>query len=439
MRKLKEFGALVAALLSLPGLCTAADEPEPIQLKYQAMAVFQHKPAFAAPYTGTNSLVPASENSRTLTATLYAGVRLWRGAEVYFDPEMALGVPFSGLKGLGGFTNGEIARTSGPNPVFYRARLFLRQTWNLGEADQTVESGLNQLAGSVAARRIVLTAGNVSALDIFDANKYSHEPRRSFLNWSLMTQGAWDYPADARGYTWGAALEYITPDWAIRAGRFMEPKESNGLSLNRRIMRSYGDVVELETGYAIGEQKGRLKLLAFRNQAVMGSFTDAIAVGSATGAVPDVSRVRVSNDKRGAAVNIEHELARDVGAFARGSAHDGRTETFAFTEIDRSLSGGVVVGGGRWGRADDQLGVALAVNGLSSAHRTYLARGGLGFFLGDGTLSYKPEYVFESFYSMKLLKNAWLSIDYQRLTNPGYNADRGPANFYGIRLHLESG
>ncbi|HEX2828373.1 MAG TPA: carbohydrate porin [Burkholderiales bacterium] len=403
------------------------------------MAVFQHKPAFAAPYTGTNSLVPASENSRTLTATLYAGVRLWRGAEVYFDPEMALGVPFSGLKGLGGFTNGEIARTSGPNPVFYRARLFLRQTWNLGEADQTVESGLNQLAGSVAARRIVLTAGNVSALDIFDANKYSHEPRRSFLNWSLMTQGAWDYPADARGYTWGAALEYITPDWAIRAGRFMEPKESNGLSLNRRIMRSYGDVVELETGYAIGEQKGRLKLLAFRNQAVMGSFTDAIAVGSATGAVPDVSRVRVSNDKRGAAVNIEHELARDVGAFARGSAHDGRTETFAFTEIDRSLSGGVVVGGGRWGRADDQLGVALAVNGLSSAHRTYLARGGLGFFLGDGTLSYKPEYVFESFYSMKLLKNAWLSIDYQRLTNPGYNADRGPANFYGIRLHLESG
>jgi hypothetical protein len=204
---------LIVVALWASGTPAAAQEAESVQLKYQATGVFQHRPSFTAPYSGTNSLSPASENSRTVTATLFLGARLWRGAEVYFDPEMALGVPFSGLKGLGGFTNGEIARTSGPDPTFYRARLFLRQMWNLGETDERVESGQNQLAGPIAARRIVLSAGNMSALDVFDANKYSHEPRRSFLNWSLMTQGAWDYPADARGYTWGAALEYVTPDW----------------------------------------------------------------------------------------------------------------------------------------------------------------------------------------------------------------------------------
>jgi carbohydrate-selective porin OprB len=219
----------------------------------------------------------------------------------------------------------------------------------------------------------------------------------------------------------------------------MQPKESNGLALNRRIMRSYGDVAELEHGYGLGGQNGRVKVLAFRNQAVMGSFSDALAVASAAGTPPDVRQVRTSHDKRGAAVNIEHEVTTSLGAFMRAGAHDGRTETYAFTEIDRSVSAGLLIGGALWNRAEDQLGFAMAANGLSSSHRAYLDRGGLGFFLGDGRLTYKPEYVFESLYSLKLLKNTWLSLDYQHVANPGYNADRGPANFFGLRLHLESG
>ncbi len=103
-------------------------------------------------------------------------------------------------------------------------------------------------AGTVSTERGVLTAGNFSVADVFDDNAYSHEPRRQFLNWSIMTHGAWDYPADSRGYTVGAALEYYRGDWALRVGRFMQPKQSNGLALNPRIFDSHGDVAEAEYG-----------------------------------------------------------------------------------------------------------------------------------------------------------------------------------------------
>ena len=434
------FVALLVAAMIMAGAAPvrAADEsPENWQLKFQTTGVVQYKPGFDAPYSGPNSLLTNHEYSRSVTATLFGGMRLWQGGEFYVNPEMAIGVPFSELKGLGGFTNGEMARTSGPDPTFYRARVFLRQTWGLGGGTETVESGANQLRGSVDAKRAVLTAGNLSAIDIFDANKYSHEPRRAFMNWSLMTFGAWDYPADARGYTWGAALEYISPDWAVRAGRFEMPKESNGLPLNSRIMSSYGDVAEFERGYTLGGQQGRIRLLAFRNQAVMGKFSDAVNQSITNGGTPDLANVRASNAKVGGGINIEHTLSSDIGLFARASAHDGKTETFAFTEIDRSVAGGAVIKGTQWKRPNDEIGIAAVANGLSSSHRDYLARGGLGFFLGDGRLNYRAEQVFETYYSLKAMRNLWLSLDYQHIRNPGYNADRGPANFIGLRIHAE--
>jgi len=415
----------------------ADDGSESWQLKFQSTGVVQNKPAFSAPYTSTNSLLPDREYSHSVTATVYLGIRLWKGGEFYVNPEMALGVPFSELKGLGGYTNGEMARTSGADPTFYRARLFLRQTWGFGGGSEAVESDQNQLAGKADANRLVLTLGNLSATDIFDRNKYSHEPRRAFMNWSLMTHGAWDYPADARGYTVGAALEYVTPQWALRAGRFEQPKESNGLPLESRIMTVYGDVMEVDRGYEVAGRKGRLKLLAFGNQAVMGKFSDAIAQAAATGGTPDLTQVRALHSKTGGGINIEQDLREDVGLFIRASAHDGQTETYAFTEIDRSVSGGVVVKGTQWKRASDELGIAVAVNGLSPSHRDYLARGGLGFFLGDGRLNYRTEQIFETYYSMKAAKNVWFTLDYQHVQNPAYNADRGPANFFGLRLHLE--
>lgn len=440
---MKTVQMMLCALLAIAcsNATSAADSVdesfESWQMKFQTTGVVQHKPGFSAAYSGPNSLLTNRENSRSVTATLYLGVRAWSGGELYFNPEMALGVPFSELRGLGGFNNGEMARTSGADPTFYRARAFLRQTWGFGGGTQTIESAPNQLAGKVDANRLVMTLGNVSAIDIFDANKYSHEPRRAFLNWSLMTYGAWDYPADARGYTQGAALELVTPDWALRAGRFMQPKDSNGLPLNSRIMSSYGDVIEGERGYTLAGQSGRIRMLAFRNQAVMGSFGDAIALANATGGVPDVTRVRTAQAKIGGGVSIEYDLTRDTGLFFRASAHDGETETYAFTEIDRSVSGGIVVKGARWQRAEDEVGLAMVANGLSSSHRDYLARGGQGFFLGDGRLNYRSEQIVETYYSFKAARNLWLTLDYQHVRNPGYNADRGPGNFFGLRVHAE--
>ena len=414
----------------------AQDVPEEAGAKFQATYVWQRKSPFAAPYSGPHSLSPDREKSYSLTATAALGTRTWRGGEVYFNPEVAQGVPLSGLTGLGGFTNGEIARTSGPSATFYRARLFARQTWGLGGGGEKLESDANQLAGSVDRRRLVLTAGNLSVLDIFDDNSFSHDPRTQFLNWSLMTHGAYDYAADARGYSWGLALEYLSDDWTLKAGRFIQPKEPNQLALDPRIFRHYGDQIEIERVHAFADRPGKLRFLAFRNVARMARYQDALDLAAQVGGPPDINAVRtVERVKRGIGLNLEQEISPSVGLFGRASWADGQTETYAFTEIDRSLSGGVSVKGGAFGRARDTLGIAYVRNALSTAHRDYLAAGGLGFFLGDGALDYRPENILETYYSLNVVKDFWFSVDFQRISNPGYNADRGPATVISGRLH----
>jgi carbohydrate-selective porin OprB len=317
----------------------------------------------------------------------------------------------------------------------YTARLFLRQTWGLGGGREKIESDANQLAGSADRRRLVLTAGKLSVLDLFDDNTYSHDPRSQFLNWSLMTYGAWDFAADARGYSWGIALEYFDEGWALRAGRFTMPRESNGLALNPRIFESFGDQIELERSHLLGGQAGKVRLLAFRNQADMGGFRDSIADASAGGGTPDLATSRKKRVKYGFGVNLEQSLSSTVGVFARASWNNGEAETFAFTEIDRSISAGASIKGTGWGRSADFLGVALVKNGLSGPHRDYLADGGLGFFLGDGRLRYRPESILETYYSFNIVKDIWLSADFQRIFNPAYNADRGPVSVASARFH----
>jgi hypothetical protein len=402
----------------------------------QGTYVWQSKGRFAAGYSGPNSLTPEHEKSYSFTATGFLGVRAWKGGEIYFDPEVAQGVPLSHLTGLGGFTNGEIARVSGPEPTFYRARLFLRQTWGYGGGTDKVESDANQLAGMFDKRRLVLTVGNLSILDIFDDNAYNHDPRTQFLNWSLMTYGAYDYAADARGYSWGLALEYFFNDWAIRAGRFMQPKEPNQLALDSRIFEHYGDQIEFERGYSVGGQPGKLRLLAFRNVAKMSRYQDALDLAAQAGGPPDINAVRTGDQvKHGYGINFEQALSPNVGLFGRASWADGQTETYAFTEIDSSVSGGVLFKGSTWKRGQDAFSIAFVQNRLSAAHRDYLAAGGLGFFIGDGRLNYRPETILETFYSLNVVKGIWISLDYQHIGGPAYNADRGPVDVGTIRLH----
>jgi len=416
----------------------AASQAQDWNAKFQATYVWQEKGAFAAAYSGPNSLSTRREKSYSFSATAALGFKPWADGEVYFDPEAVQGVPLSGLTGLGGLSNGEIARTSGASLTVYRARLFLRQTWGLGGGSDLVESGANQLAGSADRRRWVLTLGNLSVIDIFDNNAYAHDPRTQFLNLSLMTHGAFDYAADARGYSWGAALERYGDGWAVRVGRFIQPEEPNGRALDTRIFRHYGDQIELEQGWTAASGPGKLRLLAFRNRAVMSRYSDALDQSAATAAIPDLRSVRTGAQvKKGAGLNLEQAVSANIGAFARAMWADGRTENYSFTEIDRSFSMGGVTKGERWGRGEDTAGLAVAVNGLSREHRDYLAAGGLGFFLGDGALNYRPESILEAFYNLAAIKGGWVTLDWQHIRNPGYNADRGPANFIGLRLHAE--
>jgi hypothetical protein len=429
----------LASLLATP-LSARAEAPEfeDWNVKLQSTYVWQGKGAMTSPYTSTNSLSANRETSYSFTATAAFGFRPWAGGELYFNPEAAQGVPISNLTGLGGFTNGEMARTSGPTLKVYRARLFLRQTWNQGGEQQAVESDANQLAGAVDSRRLVLTAGNLSVLDIFDRNSYNHDPRTQFLNWSLMTHGAYDYAADARGYSWGAALEWYHDDWVLRAGRFIQPEEPNQLPLDTNIFKHYGDQIEVEHGHTLGELPGKLRFLWFRNRTRMARFQDAIDFAVRNGGVPDLATVRNGEQSKvGLGLNLEQALSADVGLFARASWADGKTETYAFTEIDNSLSGGITVKGTAWERGQDTVGLGFARNGLSKQRRDYLSAGGSSFFIGDGRLNYRPEMIVEAYYNANLSKGIWASLDWQHINNPAYNADRGPVHFYGLRLHVE--
>ena len=422
----------LAAVLASPFVhAQDAAVDRPFEAHWQSTYLRQTKPAFASPYAGPKSLGGARAGSYSFTSTMYVGVRAGEGLELYYNPELTQGVPFSQLQGVAGFTNGELARTSGSDPGLYTARFFARKTWNLGGALEEQASDQNQVRTSYAAERFVLTAGTVSVLDVFDAVDYSRDARTQFMNWSSLTYGAWDYPADARGYTRGVAAEYISPAYSLRAGRFALPRQSNGLTLDNRVGAQFGDVAEVELPFKFKGRDAALRVMAFRNRAAMGAFSDALAAGG----VPDVGIVRKLQSKSGLGAGIQAELAEHVGAYVRAAWNDGKTETFAFTEIDRSLSVGVLGKGERWSRSGDSAGLALYLNGLGSAHRNYLAAGGQGFFLGEGRLNYGMEKILEAFYSLHLGARVWVSGGYQRIGNPGYNQDRGPASFYSLRLH----
>lgn len=429
----------LAALLPVASpYAHAADEAW--NAHFQSTYVWQAKPAFDAAYTGPESLLPQRETGYSFSATAAFGWRPWSGGALYFDPEVVQGKTLSGLHGLGGMSNGEQQKTSGANPTFYRARLFLRQTWNLGGDVQTVESDMNQLAGSVAARRLVLTAGNLAVSDLFDNNAYAHDARSQFLNWALVDNGAFDFAADARGYSWGAALDYTDGPWSVRAGRFLLPAESNGLPLDRRFFKHYGDQVEVEQRHTWLAQPGVVRVLAFRDRARMGGFRDALAAAASSSVdsgVPAVADVRRERSKTGVGVSIDQALGESAGLFARASRNDGASETYAFAEIERAVSAGVTLQGDLWRRVGDTLGVAFVRNGLSQAHRDYLAAGGVGAFIGDGRLDYRAEQIAEAYYRIALGTRVALSFDWQHVANPAYNRARGPVDIGGLRLHAQ--
>jgi hypothetical protein len=421
----------------------AADfnEAENWTARFQTTYIWQRKPGFDAAYSGQNSLLANREKSYTFTTTAYLGFKPWNGGELYFNPEITQGVPFSNLSGMGGFSNGELTKATGSNPKIYRQRVFLRQTWNMGGGSEAVEADLNQMAGMVDRNRFVLTAGNFSTLDIFDDNAYAKDPRTQFMNWGGWSYAAYDYAADSRGYAWGAAGEWYRGDWVYRFARMTGPRDPNGLPIDYQIGRHYGDQFEIEHAHTIGDLPGKVRVLGWRNRAITASFRDALAYGLANPADPNKQWILKARNgekiKYGIGVNAEQALSSNLGAFVRAMNADGRTETYAFTEVDASVAAGLSLKGGAWQRGKDTVGVALMRNMLGADRRDYLAAGGISFFIGDGRLRYKAEDIVEIYYSWNAWKNVYLTADFQRVNNPGYNADRGPANFAGLRFHAE--
>jgi hypothetical protein len=380
---------LVASGVVFGVQCHAADEPEPgpFAVHGQATWIRQVKPSFDAAYTGPHSLRPEREWSYSFTTTLDLGLRLWRGAQVHVNPEGAEGLPLSRLTGSGGISNGELQRGASLQMRSYRARAYVQQRIDLDGGSERIEPEFNEIGGTAGQRRWTFTAGTISLLDFFDPNPYAKDPREQFTNWAFLTHGAWDYAADARGYTTGGMAEYRAPAWAFRIGRFMQPRESNGPVLDKSFSRQHGDQAEVEADlpWQVAAGPLRARALVFRNRVDGGGFNDAIA--QAGGGVPDISAVRHLQHKNGWGLTLEAPLGEKQGVFVRASRNDGAVESYAFTEIDRQLAVGGQFSGARWGRQRDTWGVAYAINGLSVPHRTYLALGGQAAFLGDGRLA----------------------------------------------------
>ena len=248
-----------------------------------------------------------------------------------------------------------------------------------------------------------------------------------------MENGAWDYPANTRGYTYAAMIEARMGDWSARASTAAEPTAANGPNLEYR-NGAHGETVELEHDYTIHDHNGAVRLLLYNNTADMGNYD--LALSSPKYDTNVVNTRQYGRNKYGFGLNIEQAFSDNTGAFARLGWSDGRNETWAFTEIDRTASLGFSFNGALWSRNKDILGIAGAVNGLSDDHRRYLAAGGYGFILGDGALNYAPESIVEAYYLIALTDAFALTADYQFVTNPAYNADRGPVSVIGVRAHV---
>ena len=410
-------------------------------LFWQATSVGQYHGSFRSPYKDPQfSLQDYPERDVSLTTTLFFGLRLDQNTHVYFNPEIAGGRGFSGVTGLANSSNGELPRVASATPKPYLARLYLSHDFGFGSRKESFESAENQLGGQRPLIRYTVTVGRFTLTDFFDNNRYTHDPRTQFLGWAVMFNGAWDYPADVRGYTWGWVHEFHTVNWSFRYGSGAMPRVANGLRFDRRVLRDRGDVFELERRHQIRKHPGTIRLLGYANHANAGIYRDAIRLAKQNGTAPDITGSRRPGTlKYGFGINAEQEITSDVGIYSRLGWNDGKTESFAFTAIDRLASGGVSFTGRRWRRPYDTAASEFTASGLSGVHASYLALGGHDFLLGDGRLQYGPECIWESYYSARLFPGLFASLNYQRVANPAFNQDRGPVSIYSVRLHWALG
>lgn len=408
----------------------------------QGNIIFQWHPAFPAAYSGPNSLRDKAESATSQVFTLYLGYQLGSSTEVYLDMESAGGHGISDALGLAGETNLDVVRNPDLSQDPYVARLMIRQIIPLTSERVETDRDELSLATSLPARRIELRAGKFSVVDFIDLNTWGSDSHLQFLNWTVDNNAAYDYAANTRGYTDGALVEYDDHWFSARFLEGLMPKVANGIHLDADLARSHAENLEFEAhGKRIANRDGAVRVLAYLNTADMGNYREAIEdfeASQGTESVPNIIATRQrGRHKYGFGLNFEQEITPSVGIFGRFGWSDGRNESFAYTEVDRTGQIGGFMNGNPWHRDDDRAGVVFVANGIVASHQQYLALGGLGFLLGDGGLTYGPEKITEAFYTAHVWKGFFGSFDVQRIYNPGYNKARGPVIVPALRLHCD--
>ena len=412
---------------------------------FQFTTIVQSHAGFNTLYSGNNSLADSVEvGATTSTATLFFGHKLWKGAAIYFNPELSGGRGLSSAIGVAGALNGESYRVGATSPAIFLARGYLQQHFALGNTTyENVEDDANQITDKIPTNRITISVGKFAIGDFFDNNNYSHDPRTQFLNWSLMGNGAWDYPANTRGYTMGLVVELIKPKWAVRFSSVSVPRIANAPKMEYNISKAHSETLEIERKLNINKRKGVIRLLVSNTLSKAPSYLDGLkAIASNNTFLLNVISGKQEGNtyegkKLGIGYSFEQELTNEVAVFSRAGWNDGKHATWAFTEIDQSFSLGLSVKGNKWKRPDDVCGLATVINGISNDHKDFLKAGGYGFIIGDGTINYANETVIETYYNIHLSKYFWLTVDYQFVNNPAYNKDRGPVHVFGVRGHIE--
>jgi high affinity Mn2+ porin len=407
---------------------------------FQFTGIIQYNAPFHSPYTGQNSFLPEAARAYSVTTTAFLGRKLWSGASVYFNPEMAGGQGLSSTLGIAGFPNGETFRIGADQTVVYVARIFVRQQITLDKNNfDTLDDGTNQVKERVSRKRVTLNLGKFGIADFFDQNSVSHDPRSDFMNWSLMNNGAYDYPANTRGYTYGLIAEYYTPGWVLRAGTALEPTYANGPTLNFDWAKTNSETIEIQRNYSINKLPGAIRLLFYYNTSKAPSYQTVIdEYKNGTDTSLDVIHgTSYGGKKYGIGINCNQALSSRLNGFFRFGWNDGKTASWAFAEIDNSGSLGLRYYGIGKNRSTDNIGLAIVSNGISSDHRDFLNIGGYGFMIGDGKLpNYTRENIAELFYEVKLFTNLFATLDYQFVSHPAYNLDRGSVSLLAARVHI---
>ncbi len=400
----------------------------------QSTVVGQGHLSFPAEYTGRNSLTPGAQVRDTISVDAFGGLRTWQGGDFFVDLLMWQGYGLSNTLGVAAFPNAEAFRVGKSYPDLNVCRAYLRETVGLGGEKESTEDAPDDLRGTRAVRRLTFTIGHFNAKDIFDNNAYANDPRTQFMSWSLYANDAWDYPANTLGFTNGATAELNTRAWSARLGIFQVSKFANALRMDWDLAKAWSTALEFERRYSPRGHPGAIRLMGYDTRAHMGSYQSTIDDPAIS---EDIYLTAAYRYKYGFGINMEQEIRKDLGAFARLGWSDGKNQTYEFTDVDRTATAGISLKGASWRRTQDTVGLAVVVNGIGAVHRQYLAAGGLGITVGDGALDYRSERVAETYYNWQIAKHFQLTFDYQFAQNPAYNHVRGPVDLFALRFHTE--